>query len=175
MVRISYGFDSHIQHHIILRLFMYQLHYTINTHKHSIRTLPTSVTDHHKVIEHYNISNERKYYELLTSKNFENLPTISTLPVETIRVKLETTIKPSNFLYVEKHYKLNYEPDIPNNKFIMLTEVINPPFLGHTHILTIRATTLEQLEELESLVSINPTKTTTEYCIFDTNEQLDYL
>ena len=57
----------------------------------------------------------------------------------------------------------------------MLAEVINPPFFGHTHILTIRASTLDLLLQLETQFTIDALKVTTEYCIIDTNEQLDYL
>lgn len=154
---------------------MYQLHYTIDTNKHSRFSLPTGITSNHSIIEHYNIKHERKYYELLTSKNFTELPTIPQLEVDTIRVKLETTEKPINFLYVERHYKLKYEPCFENTENIMLAEVINPQFFGHTHILTIRAKSLELLLDIESSLEIDPIKVTTEYCLIDTNEQLDYL
>lgn len=161
---------------------MYQLHYTLDTSIYNLTRAKYCFTSETcKVLEHYNINNRGiKFYELLTSENFEKLPVIPTL-ANTVRVKLETNIKPDNFLYVEKHYKLN-ESILPLTKIsseVMMAEVINPTF--HKYVLTLRTESDGELLELESelssslSLSLSQFKSTTEYCIVDTNERLDYV
>ena len=55
----------------------------------------------------------------------------------------------------------------------MLTEVIEPT--AHKYIVTIRGFSLEEINKIESKFVMTPIKTTTEYCIIDTNEKLDYV
>ena len=152
---------------------MYQLHYTLDPNQISYQQAFIALDSSHKLIQHYNISNGIQFYELLTSKNFTDFPTISSLNLPTLRVKLETTLPTKDFLYIEKHFKLTYAPALPKNKYTMLTKVINST--THSFIVTVRATSIQDLQILEDSLNINPIKTTTEYCIFDTNENLDYL
>lgn len=160
---------------------MYQLHYTLDTTIYNLtRAKYCYTSDTCKILEHYNINNRGlKFYELLTSENFEQFPVIPTL-TNTVRIKLETNIKPDNFLYVEKHYKLN-EFILPLTELcneVMMAEVINPT--SHKFVLTLRTKSYEDLLELESELSsslnlvLSQFKSTTEYCIIDTNERLDY-
>lgn len=154
---------------------MYQLHYTLDTnltsHQQAIAALEP---DGHKILQHYNIDpNGLLHYELLTSKNFNEYPLISQVPEHCIRVKVETLLPTSAYIYVEKHFKLNYNPCLPKRKSIMLTKVINPT--THSYIVTIRARNTAALTTLESLLDISPIHTTTEYCLLDTFEHLDYI
>ena len=152
---------------------MYQVHYTLNnlttTYNKARKILPKDV----KVIEHYNLVKGIKHYELLTSSNHKCMPILTDIGLDTIRIKVETTTRPQNWIYIEKHYKLNELPDLPSLPNVMLTEVINP--LAHKYILTIRDVNMLGIETIESTIKINPLKITTEYCIVDTNEKLDYL
>lgn len=157
---------------------MYQLHYTLDPFKWNKRNAvyslrPKSV----KLIEHYNINRRGlKFYELLTSSNHETLPLIPYIK-DTIRVKLETSVEPAEFIYVEKHYKLQAISDDIYNELdteIMLAEVIEPT--THKFVLTIRASTLDEVlqTEQEQNIDLHLVPSTIEYCIFDTNEILDY-
>lgn len=153
---------------------MYQVHYTLNNLTTSYKKARELLSDSVKLIEHYNIVNGIKHYELLTSSNHTFLPVLSNIGFDTIRIKVETTQKPTDWLYVEKHYKLNSIPDnLPITQDVMLTEVIEPT--THKYIVTIRGISLEEINKIESTIQMIPNKVTTEYCIIDTNEKLDYI
>lgn len=161
---------------------MYQLHYTLDTSFYNYSRAKYELqSETCKILEHYNFNSRGiKFYEILTSENFEYMPLIQTIQ-HCIRVKLETSIKPDKFLYVEKHFKLQeftvFLPDICNE--LMIAEVINPT--SHKFVLTLRATSDKALLELETELletrDIDLTKypSTLEYCIIDTNEILDYI
>lgn len=161
---------------------MYQLHYTLDTSVYNYSKAKYALQSKNcKLLEHYNFNCRGiKFYELLTSENFESLPVIPTIKY-CIRVKLETSIKPSNFLYVEKHFKVQDFilplPAICNN--IMMAEVIN--YTSHRFVLTLRAKTDKELFELEKellktrKIDLNLYPSTIEYCLIDTNETLDYI
>lgn len=153
---------------------MYQLHYTLNNLTTSYSDAVGKLNNKHKIIQHYNICNEIKHYELLTSKNSETLPLIADLPLDYVRVKLETTDRPKEFIYIEKHFKMNYIPNLPKSKYVMLTQVINPKH-SHKYIVTIRAKSEKTLKVIEDSLDFEYIKVTTEYCIIDTNEKLDYI
>ena len=55
----------------------------------------------------------------------------------------------------------------------MIAKVVNP--ISHKYIVTIRAKTVEHLEELANRYFEPNDKYTEEYCIIDTNEALDYI
>lgn len=152
---------------------MYQVHYTLNnlttSYNKARETLPKDI----KLIEHYNLVNGIKHYELLTSSNHKYIPVLSDIGLDTIRIKVETTTKPQDWVYIEKHYKLNEIPDLPTSQYVMFTEVINP--IKHKYVLTIRDSTMLGIETIEATIKMNPIKTTTEYCIIDTNEKIDYI
>ena len=153
---------------------MYQVHYTLNNLTTSYKKARALLSDSIKLIEHYNIVNGIKHYELLTSSNHTFLPVLSNIGFDTIRIKVETIQRPTDWLYVEKHYKLNSIPDnLPVTQDVMLTEVIEPT--AHKYIVTIRGISLEEIDKIESKFVMTPIKTTTEYCIIDTNEKLDYV
>lgn len=152
---------------------MYQVHYTLNNLTTTYKKARDALIDSIKVIQHYNIVKGIKHYELLTSSNHKGMPILADIGLDTIRIKVETTNKPLDWLYIEKHYKLNEIPDIPNSPNVMLTEVINP--LAHKYVLTIRDVNMLGIESIASTLKMNPIKVTTEYCIIDTNEKLDYL
>lgn len=157
---------------------MFQLHYTLDPFKWNKRSATYNLTTNTlKLIEHYNINRRGlKFYELLTSENFTELPLIPAIK-DAIRVKLETLVEPPKFIYVERHYKLtNVFTEIYNtlDTSVMLAEVIEPT--THRFVLTIRAHSLDEIQEIEDDLDIglHLHPSTTEYCIFDTNKQLDY-
>ena len=154
---------------------MHQLHYTLDSNLVSHQQAITALgADNYKILQHYNIdSNGLLHYELLTSENSVDYPLISQVPKHCIRIKVETFLPTTDYIYIEKHFKLNYMPYLPKHKSIMLTQVIQPT--THSHIVTIRAKTTAALAALESLLDIKPIATTTEYCLLDTAEHLDYV
>lgn len=131
-----------------------------------------------KVLEHYNITSSGvKHYELLTKENVEHIMEATRIQHSTVRYKVETFKKPKDFLYVERHYKFPKKPNsilfTSINKNLMIAKVVNP--ISHKYIVTIRAKTVEHLEELANRYFEPNDKYTEEYCIIDTNEALDYL
>lgn len=131
-----------------------------------------------KVLEHYNITSSGvKHYELLTKENVEHIMEATRIQHSTVRYKVETFKKPKDFLYVERHYKFPKKPNsilfTSINKNLMIAKVVNP--ISHKYIVTIRAKTVEHLEELANRYFEPNYKYTEEYCIIDTNEALDYL
>ena len=131
-----------------------------------------------KVLEHYNITSSGvKHYELLTKENVEHIMEATRIQHSTVRYKVETFKKPKDFLYVERHYKFPKKPNsilfTSINKNLMIAKVVNP--VSHKYIVTIRAKTVEHLEELANRYFEPNYKYTEEYCIIDTNEALDYL
>lgn len=131
-----------------------------------------------KVLEHYNITSSGvKHYELLTKENVEHIIEATSIPHSTVRYKVETFKKPKDFLYVERHYKFPKKPNsilfTSINKNLMIAKIVNP--ISHKYIVTIRAKTVEHLEELANRYFEPNYKYTEEYCIIDTNEALDYI
>ena len=152
---------------------MYQVHYTLNNLTTTYKEARDALVDSVKVLQHYNIVNGIKHYELLTSSNHKCIPPLADIGLDTIRIKVETTTRPLDWLYIEKHYKLNEIPDLPSSPKVMLTEVINP--VAHKYVVTIRNINMLGIDTIASTIKMNPLKITTEYCIIDTNEKLDYL
>ena len=159
---------------------MYQVHYTFNQNLISKNTAEKLLYCNKtiKVLEHYNITSSGvKHYELLTKENVEYLIEATNIPHSTIRYKVETFKKPKDFLYVERHYKFPKKPNYilftSINKNLMIAKVVNPT--SHKYIVTIRAKTVEHLEELANRYFEPNYKYTEEFCIVDTNEALDYL
>ena len=162
----------------------YQVHHTIDVNKLSAEDTPAYLEkngiEFEKIIQHYNVVPRKniKLYEIITKQNTNTLDysILKSLP-NIIRTKVETFIEPENYLYVERHYKLNEIPDeLINTKHqnIMLAEVINPT--THKYIVTVRTGSNNGLEyflnHYKCLANLNYTQ---EYCIIDTNEALDYL
>ena len=130
------------------------------------------------MLEHYNITSSGvKHYELLTKENVEHIIEATSIPHSTVRYKVETFKKPKDFLYVERHYKFPKKPNsilfTSINKNLMIAKIVNP--ISHKYIVTIRAKTVEHLEELANRYFEPNYKYTEEYCIIDTNEALDYI
>ena len=159
---------------------MYQVHYTFNQNLISKNVAEKLLycNKNVKVLEHYNITSSGvKHYELLTKENVESIAEATSIPHSTIRYKVETFKKPKDFLYVERHYKFPKKPNsilfTSINKNLMMTKVVNP--VSHKYIATIRAKTVERLEELANRYFEPNDKYSEEFCIVDTNEALDYL
>ena len=159
---------------------MYQIHYTFDQNliskNNADKLLYCNKTV--KVLEHYNITSSGvKHYELLTKENVEHIIEATSIPHSTVRYKVETFKKPKDFLYVERHYKFPKKPNsilfTSINKNLMIAKIVNP--ISHKYIVTIRAKTVEHLEELANRYFEPNYKYTEEYCIIDTNEALDYL
>ena len=159
---------------------MYQIHYTFDQNlisKNNVEKL-LYCNKTVKVLEHYNITSSGvKHYELLTKENVKSIAEATSIPHSTIRYKVETFKKPKDFLYVERHYKFPKKPNsilfTSIDKNLMMAKVVNP--VSHKYIATIRAKTVERLEELANRYFEPNDKYTEEYCIIDTNEALDYL
>ena len=162
----------------------YQIHHTIDVNKLSAEDTPRYLERNgiqfEKIIQHYNLVPRKpiKLYEIITKQNVDILDysILKSVP-NIIRTKVETFIEPENYLYVERHYKLNEIPDElikTKYKSIMLAEVINPT--THKYIVTVRAGFNNGLEyfvkHCKCLTNLNYTQ---EYCIIDTNEALDYI
>ncbi len=159
---------------------MYQVHYTFNQNLISKNVAEKLLycNKNVKVLEHYNITSSGvKHYELLTKENVESIAEATSIPHSTISYKVETFKKPKDFLYVERHYKFPKKPNsilfTSIDKNLMMAKVVNP--VSHKYIATIRAKTVERLEELANRYFEPNDKYTEEFCIVDTNEALDYL
>ena len=162
---------------------LYQVHYTLDPNKVNRRLAQQLLpTDSMSLLEHYNITpSGTKHYELLTKENLDHIPSDSfPYPAIVIRYKIETTVEIPEFLYVERHYKLQFKPSRAImgqlSHSIMLAEVVHPTS-HHNYILTLRAASIPEIEMiLESLDSyLKDIPFNQEFCILDTNEGLDYL
>ena len=159
---------------------MYQVHYTLNQNQINALGAEELIGNPSiKILEHYNITPSGiKHYELLIKENISSIPTGEfNWPYSVIRYKVETFVKPKTFLYVERHYKFDKKPHSSLfraiDKNLMMAKVVNP--VSHKYIVTIRARDMAKLEELANTYFEPYHKYTEEFCIIDTNEDLDYL
>ena len=161
---------------------LYQVHYTLDPNKVNRRLAQQLLpTDSMSLLEHYNITpSGTKHYELLTKENLDHIPSDSfPYPAIVIRYKIETTVEIPEFLYVERHYKLQFKPSRAImgqlSHSIMLAEVVHPT--SHQYILTLRAASITEIEIIHKSLDnyLKDLPFNQEFCILDTNESLDYL